>query len=60
MVSQKKVLDFYGFGTPPQLFWNWQYTKNTTDETKASYKKAYSKFQSDSGIPSDFQKDLLK
>lgn len=57
---QKKVLDFYGFNTPQQLFWNWQYTKNITDETKASYKKAYSKFQSDSGIPSDFQKDLLK
>jgi multimeric flavodoxin WrbA len=43
---QNKVLQFYGFKTPKELFWNWQYTNVATDETKESYKKAYSKFKS--------------
>jgi multimeric flavodoxin WrbA len=47
---QKKVLQFYGFNTPERLFWNWQYTTVTTDESNDSYKKAYNKFISDSGI----------
>jgi hypothetical protein len=47
---QKKVLQFYGFNTPERLCWNWQYTTVTTDESNDSYKKAYNKFISDSGI----------
>ena len=43
---QNKVLQFYGFKTPKELFWNCQYTNAATDETKESYKKAYSKFKS--------------
>jgi len=43
---QKQVLEFYGFKVPNELFWNWQYTNTTTDETQESYKKAYNKFKS--------------
>ena len=42
---QQKVLNFYGFKTPDNLFWNWQYTDNAKDETEQSYRKAYSKFK---------------
>lgn len=42
---QKKVLNFYGFKTPDNLFWNWQYTDNPKDETQESYKKSYSVFK---------------
>jgi len=37
---QKNVLEFFGFKTPDQLFWNWQFTDNSLDETQKSYKKA--------------------
>ena len=42
--TQKKVLEFFGFKTPKELFWNWQYTSNINDESQKSYKNAYSKF----------------
>ena len=38
--TQKHVLEFYGFNTPQELFWNWQYTDDARDETKKSYSKA--------------------
>lgn len=43
--TQKKVLDFYGFNTPDQLSFNWQYTDNTLDESAESYKKAPKAFE---------------
>lgn len=42
---QQKVLNFYGFKTPDNLFWNWQYTDNAKDETEQSYKNAYGAFK---------------
>lgn len=42
--TQKAVLEFYGFNTPQELFWNWQYTDNVSDETKKSYSKAIKVF----------------
>lgn len=43
--TEKKVLKFFGFNTPKELSWNWQYTKNEKDERQESYKKAYEKFK---------------
>lgn len=43
--TQKKVLDFYGFNTPDELSFNWQYTDDTLDETQESYKKAPEAFE---------------
>jgi multimeric flavodoxin WrbA len=49
--TQKKVHEFYGFKPNDDLYWNWQYTKDVYDESKESYKKAYSKFIKDTKIP---------
>jgi multimeric flavodoxin WrbA len=49
--TQKKVHEFYGFKPNDDLYWNWQYTKDIYDESKESYKKAYSKFIKDTKIP---------
>ena len=43
--TQKQVLKYFGFKTPDEMFWNWQYTQNATLETKESYKKAYTTFE---------------
>ena len=43
--TQKSVLEFYGFKTPDQLFWNWQFTDNALDETKSSYLKGVNVFE---------------
>ncbi|MDD5193662.1 MAG: hypothetical protein PHF67_03680 [Candidatus Nanoarchaeia archaeon] len=51
--TQKKVLEFFGFKTPKELFWNWQYTNDADDESQESYKKAYEKFAKDFDISED-------
>lgn len=38
--TQKQVHKFYGFNTPNELYFNWQYTQDVDDESKESYKKA--------------------
>jgi multimeric flavodoxin WrbA len=42
--TQKQVLSFFGFTTPDQLSFNWQYTENPLDETQESYKKSRDTF----------------
>lgn len=42
--TQQQVLNFYGFNTPSELFWNWQFTNQSSDETKTSYNKAIKVF----------------
>jgi hypothetical protein len=42
--TQKEVLQFFGFNTPDELFWNWQFTDNALDETNRSYNKAITTF----------------
>lgn len=42
--TQKQVLEFFGFKTPSELFWNWQFTDAATDETLRSYNKAITVF----------------
>jgi multimeric flavodoxin WrbA len=43
--TQKNVLGFFGFQTPDQLFWNWQFTDDAMDETRRSYLKGVSNFE---------------
>ena len=45
--TQKKVHEFFGFQTPKELYWNWQYTKDEKDETQESYKKSAAEFKDD-------------
>jgi len=42
--TQKQVHHFYGFQTPKDLYWNWQYTADKFDESKAGYKNAIKTF----------------
>lgn len=43
--KQKKILEWFGFQTPDELFWNWQYTDDYKDETQESYIAAYEMFE---------------
>ncbi len=42
--TQKKVLEFFGFNVADDLCWNWQYSKDDTDESKESYIDAANQF----------------
>jgi multimeric flavodoxin WrbA len=48
--TQKNVLTFFGFKTPSQLSFSWQYTEDYNDETMKSYDQAPYKFQVDFGV----------
>lgn len=41
---QKNVLTFFGFDVKKELSWNWQYTEDSKDESKESYKKSGKEF----------------
>jgi multimeric flavodoxin WrbA len=45
---EKEVLGFFGFKTPKELYWSYQWTKETSDESAAGYKKD----------PKDFEKEF--
>jgi multimeric flavodoxin WrbA len=36
---EKKVMDFFGFKTPDELFWSYQWTKTASDESRSGYKQ---------------------
>lgn len=36
---EKKVLTYFGFKTPDDLFWSYQWTQNVLDESKKGYKQ---------------------
>ena len=42
---EKQVLDFFGFKTPKELFWGYQFTKDANDETEKSYEKTVGVFE---------------
>lgn len=43
--KQKKILGWFGFQTPDELFWNWQYTMQAEDESQKSYVNGYIDFE---------------
>jgi len=43
--TQKEVYKYFGFNVPKELSWNWQYTSNSNDESKRSYKLAPKEFE---------------
>jgi len=36
---EKKVMGFFGFKTPNELFWSYQWTKDAEDESRSGYKE---------------------
>jgi multimeric flavodoxin WrbA len=47
---QREVLASFGFKTPKELFWGWQYTNDGYDESLKSYKNAFPRFKKDFGL----------
>jgi multimeric flavodoxin WrbA len=43
--TQKQVLQYFGFKTPKELFWNWQFTSDSTQESNGSYKESARQFE---------------
>jgi hypothetical protein len=57
---EKEVLDFFGFKTPNELSFNWQYLKDPNDESKKSYKNAYSDFLKEFNFVENLQESIIK
>ena len=45
MLTQKKVLDFYGFQVADELCWHWQFSNDSEEESDESYQQAAQEFQ---------------
>lgn len=46
---EKKVMSFFGFKTPSELFWSYQWTDKAEDESKAGYKQDPKDFEDEFG-----------
>lgn len=57
---EKDVLNFFGFKTPQELSFNWQFLKDSKDESKKGYKEEYSKFLKDFNFLENLQESLIK
>jgi multimeric flavodoxin WrbA len=57
---EKEVLRFFGFNTPKQLSFSWQYLKDAKDETKDGYKKEFGSFTKDFGILATLKESVEK
>ena len=45
LTTQKKVLGFFGFQVPDELFMGWQYTRDSNEESPESYRDAVDTFE---------------
>ena len=57
---EKEVLGFFGFKTPNQLSFNWQFTKDKFDETKKGYKDDYSTFLKEFNFVETLNESLIR
>lgn len=57
---EKEVLEFFGFETPDELSFNWQYTNNALDESKEGYKKSYKKFMDYFNFSKTLKENLIR
>ena len=57
---EKEVLGFFGFKTPTQLSFNWQFTKDKFDETKKGYKDEYSNFLKEFNFVETLHESLIR
>jgi multimeric flavodoxin WrbA len=57
---EKEVLDFFGFKTPQQLSFNWQFLKDSNNESKKGYKDEYSNFLKDFNFIESLHESLIK
>jgi hypothetical protein len=57
---EKEVLSFFGFKTPPQLSFNWQYLKNANDESKMGYVEEFGQFLKDFNFVETLKESVIK
>jgi multimeric flavodoxin WrbA len=58
--NEKEVLGFFGFKTPEQLSFNWQFTRDKNDESKKGYKDEYKKFLKDFNFIEILNESIIK
>ena len=57
---EKAVLSFFGFKTPSQLSFNWQYLKNANDESKEEYVAEFGEFLKDFSFVETLQESIIR
>lgn len=57
---EKDVLGFFGFKTPNQLSFNWQYLKNPNDESKEEYVAEFGEFLKDFDFVESLQESIIR
>jgi multimeric flavodoxin WrbA len=57
---EKEVLKFFGFKTPSQLSFNWQFLKNANDESKDGYVEEFGQFLKDFNFVETLQESVIK
>ena len=57
---EKEVLSFFGFKTPTQLSFNWQFLKNANDESKDGYVAEFGEFLKDFNFVETLQESVIK
>ena len=57
---EKEVLSFFGFKTPTQLSFNWQWSKNKNDESKSGYVEEFGDFLKEFNFVETLQESVLK
>ena len=57
---EKEVLSFFGFKTPNQLSFNWQFLKNANDESKEGYVEEFGQFLKDFNFVETLQESIVK
>ena len=58
--TEKEVLSFFGFKTPSQLTFNWQFTKDVNDETQKGYKVEYDKFMKEFSFTETLNESIIR
>lgn len=57
---EKEVLNFFGFKTPSQLSFNWQFLKNANDESKDGYVAEFGEFLKEFNFVEVLQESIIK
>jgi len=58
--TEREVLSFFGFKTPSQLTFNWQFTKDKNDESEKGYKNEYETFIKDFKFSDILNENLIR
>jgi multimeric flavodoxin WrbA len=59
VILEKEVLSFFGFKTPNQLSFNWQFLKDANDESKQGYVAEFGEFLKDFNFVETLQESII-